>query len=661
MKKWQRITGLLAAGAGLVVLAVWLGSVSDAASQSVPEVPGATNASSPSAKAAVAAKAALGRTRPGPGAKPGPLGTNAGFNAARARLKAGQATNPFPRVPRPGSSAGLRTTNAPAAGPRAAAKTAPVPQAAPSATAKTSSKILDTFRQWRASPSFFTVLSASLFGLVLGVLLLVRFIKSRRAAAAPGGAPSSMASRMARRKTSAAPVHSCNVLQLGTENRHLWHFNARNGSFVLNRDQAVVPGEALPSGLIARDWRSLFQRKLNIAWLPPEQVFLRVAQFPLSDYTETVAMVELQLEKLSPMPVAQIVWSVYVLPQPHDNQQTVIVMVAARSGVEEFLGQLEGQGFLADRLEMPSLDQLQATTITSDGTWIYPNIGGAKNSALVAWWCGGVLQNLDLITLPAINRPEGLKEQLMQIAWAGEMEGWLTSTPNWHLVADEAAAAEWEPALRAGLEQPVEVSAPLKALQMAALTATRATQSEPQANLLPVEFATRYQQQFVDRLWMGSLGAVVGLYIIGVAIYLVALEVALIRTRGIEKSVAEIAPAYTNAIGAKARCEVLKERQELKYAALDCWKALAEMLPASITLDGYGFTEGKRLSLSGTAPADQQQDLLQFDGAMRKYMKDGLPLFDPKTSEGMTMRGIGANSQSLNWNTTFELKRVEAQ
>ncbi len=169
-----------------------------------------------------------------------------------------------------------------------------------------------------------------------------------------------------------------------------------------------------------------------------------------------------------------------------------------------------------------------------------------------------MLQNLDLITLPALNRPEGLREQLMQIAWAGEMEGWLTSTPSWHLVADEGAAAEWEPALRAGLEQPVEVSAPLQALQMAALTATRATQAEAQANLLPVEFATRYQQRFVDRLWMGGLGAVVALYIIGVAVYLVALEVALIRTRGVEQQVAEVAPAYTNAMEIKARYGVLQ-------------------------------------------------------------------------------------------------------
>ena len=101
-----------------------------------------------------------------------------------------------------------------------------------------------------------------------------------------------------------------------------------------------------------------------MAWLPSDHVFLRVAQFPLSDFNETLSMVELQLEKLSPIPVAQIVWSVDVLPHPTGNMQTVIVLIVARSVVEEFLGKLEGQGYMADALELPVLDQLRATSIS---------------------------------------------------------------------------------------------------------------------------------------------------------------------------------------------------------------------------------------------------------------------------------------------------------
>ncbi len=319
-------------------------------------------------------------------------------------------------------------------------------------------------------------------------------------------------------------IHSCNVLQVNPEARRLWQFDAHGGGFALNREQTSVAGDPLPA-VVAKNWRSLFQHKLNIAWLPPEHVFVRVVQLPMSDFNETLAMVELQLEKLSPMPVAQIVWTIQVLPHARDKMQTVIVMIAARNVVEEFLGQLEGQGYLADALELPLLDQLQATTVTGDGAWIYPEAAGGRNMALVAWWYGGVLQNLDLINLPPANRPASLKEQLLQMAWAGEMDGWLTSPPQWHMVADAPTAAEWEPALRSGLEQPVEILAPLSVAELAAMTAKRSAQAAQGASLLPAEFSTRYQQQFVDRLWMRGLAAIVALYLVGVAVYGVALGV----------------------------------------------------------------------------------------------------------------------------------------
>ena len=79
---------------------------------------------------------------------------------------------------------------------------------------------------------------------------------------------------------------------------------------------------------------------------------------------------------------------------------------------------------------------------------------GGQNAALVAWWFGGALRNLSFVTLPpAGDRAENLKTQLAQLAWAGELEGWLTAPPKWHLVADPANAAEWENALREGLSE----------------------------------------------------------------------------------------------------------------------------------------------------------------------------------------------------------------
>ena len=114
--------------------------------------------------------------------------------------------------------------------------------------------------------------------------------------------------------------------------------------------------------MISNDWQTLYNPRLNVAWLPADKVFLRVIQLPPADnLDETVSMLELQLEKLSPLPVPQIVWTFDLLPKSPGGLQTAIVVVAARNLVEEFLGRLEGMGYVADRLEVPFIDQLMAT------------------------------------------------------------------------------------------------------------------------------------------------------------------------------------------------------------------------------------------------------------------------------------------------------------
>src|SRR6266542_918105 len=155
--------------------------------------------------------------------------------------------------------------------------------------------------------------------------------------------------------------HACNVLRVGSDARQLWQFATGNSQVTLNAEQRLVSPSPLPARLVTKDWRALWQKKLNVAWLPAEQVFLRVVHLPKCDPAELRSMVDLQLEKLAPLPVNQIVWSFELVPQSAGELQTVIVIIAERSIVEEFLGSLESDGYLADRLDLPFLHQLLAT------------------------------------------------------------------------------------------------------------------------------------------------------------------------------------------------------------------------------------------------------------------------------------------------------------
>jgi hypothetical protein len=464
--------------------------------------------------------------------------------------------------------------------------------------------------------------------------------------------------------------NSFNILHVAPDAKRLWQFDAKGGGFVLGREQRVPHAQPLPGKSVAKSWTSLWQPKLNIAWLPPENVFLRVVELPASSAEEMFAMAELQLEKISPLPVAQIVWTMHVLPAPKTAPaegavalQTVVMVLVERAAVETFLGQLEAQNFLADRLEVPLLDQLAAVDATEDAAWVFPLHASGQNTALVAWWFGGALRSLSLVTLPkAGERAADLKTQLSLLAWAGELEGWLTGQPKWHLVADPVTAAEWETALRVGLDEPVQVSAPLSPVELAGRTAKRAATTVAPANLLPAEFTSRYHQQFVDRLWLRGLAAAGVCYAVLVLIYFCAVAVLGYRTHGVEKQVAALGGSYTNALQLKARYEVLNERSQLKYAALDCWQLVAQELPAPISLQRFSFADGKKVALSGVCTPEQISlisDPNKFYDNVRKARQNGQPMFDQNPDDQLVYRQQGTSQAT--WNFAVELRHAEAE
>jgi hypothetical protein len=446
-----------------------------------------------------------------------------------------------------------------------------------------------------------------------------------------------------------ARLHSCNVLQLENGSRHLWQFSA-GSKFNLLREEVKAVNEPLPGNLVTKDWQALLKPTLNVACLPADKVFLRALQLPTADFAEMQSMVELQLEKVSPLPVAQIVWSFEVLPHSSSDMQTIVVIIVARQYVEEYLGQLEGAGYLADRLELPLIDLLHATKIDEDGVWIYPADASGEGPCLVAWWYGGVLQNISLVNLPAgEQRGPILQNQLVQIMWAGEMEGWITSTPKFHLMADEETARMWHSYLPPGY--PVEVVPPPSATEIANRTARRAASEKARAPLLPPEYSARYKQRFVDRLWMRGLGAAVMAYILIVLGYFAWVQFEAFKLRSVESDIAELGPAYTNTVQIRERMRVLQEQMDLQFAGLDCYKSIAETMPAELTLDSLVF-DRRKLTLSGTASGEQ--GVYDFNEKMRNSTVKNQPLFSKVLAPSIRKQG-----EQYFWNFPCELKRSD--
>ena len=452
--------------------------------------------------------------------------------------------------------------------------------------------------------------------------------------------------------------HTCNVLQLGSETRRLWRFSPGGEDVRLEAHGRYPVGQPLPPSQIRKDWRSLYQTKLNVAWLPEENVFLRVLQLPAASASEVIPMIDLQLERLSPIPVNQVVWSVEILPGTVAEQQTVIVLIVERKTVEDFLGQLEGEGFLADRLDLPLLHQMLATPAREDGVWVHlaPDEGAA--TVLAAWWVGGVLRHLNLFRLPRHDdAPRLLTEQLTQHAWAGETEGWFGVGTRWHLVTEAGQAGPWETALRAWAGPSLEVLAAPPPERVAALTAARVSTSK--ASLLPPEHTLRYRQQFVDGLWMRGLFTIAAVYVVGVLIYLGAVQVLEFQRSRLEREVKSLHPGYMEALQLKDRIRVLQEQVDLKFAALNCWKAVCELMPTELVLTDLTFSRGQSLGLVGTVLSDDQSKVTEFNSALRKATVEGQLLFDKDRFEAPTFSPQAGGG--YRWTFKCNLQRGEVE
>lgn len=448
----------------------------------------------------------------------------------------------------------------------------------------------------------------------------------------------------------------CNVYRVAPDARQLWQFSPTRDGIAAGTSE-TLPIDRNPSpALVAKDWRSVLQPRLNIALLPARHVFLRALSLPACEPAELANLVEFQLERISPLPPTHVVWTAESLGSRDGKEQTVIVAIAQKSQVEEFLGSLEGQGYLADRLEIPMVRELRAQVPTPDGIWVLLEPEPDRVLCLTAWWTGGQLRELALNPLPpGAAMPGHLIQQLSETAWAGEMAGWWNQPAPVRLVAPQDLATAVEPELRTWNSLPVEMLVPRPAAKLAELTAFEALQASNTIPLIPAEVSARYRQRWIDYLWIKSLSAIGLAYLFGTLAYLGALKFRTWQTESAEIEARDLGKAYTNTLQLRQQVAVLQEQINLKYAALDSWRAAVDNLPAELTLGGLTFERGRTLALDGSAPAGSAEQVTAFNSALKKVVVNGQPLFANVEPAQVTVRGNDST-----WRFKADLKRTES-
>ncbi len=455
-------------------------------------------------------------------------------------------------------------------------------------------------------------------------------------------------------------ISACNILRQDSETSDYWRFGMAGKNPRRSAQVSGDPSEHLPSGHFVKGWNALWSSIINIGWLPMDRVFMRVVRIPKCETVEEMrSMVEFQLEKLSPIAVAQCVWSIEPVPNKSadpDQMQSVVLLLASRHLVEDCLEKLEARQFEADRLEVPFVHQLLSACDGSNGVWFFPFTSGGRHCCLLAWWEHLTLQNISVINLGAEDGWEKeLSSELTRIRWSGEVEGWAgQGMPRLNLVADEKEAVTWEPMLERIQEGPIKVMPRMTREKLAEENVRRLARNESHANLIPEERAVRYRQRLTDRLWMRGIGAVILCYMLLVGVYFGWLETLKMEKRELLAQVILLEPDFKEAQALDARLGVQKLQIGLRYAALDGWLAVSETIPDGLVLNSFRFVDGSEFSLSGTAPLDEIEKVTDFNQILSEYEVEGKQIFRKVTPP--TFRQINNQTASImDWSFTAEL------
>ena len=425
---------------------------------------------------------------------------------------------------------------------------------------------------------------------------------------------------------------SCNLLEPATEGSRLCQFSVSSKKVKLSGDLRVAEGDDPPAKAVGKDWSDLLRRKLNIATLPPEKVFLRVVELPECEPDELLPMVEFQIEDLSPLPMAQTVWSAEAVPGSTgtEGNQTVLVMIAERGVVGDRLDELEAVNYLADRVEVPLLRELVPGEPREDGAHIQLVQGADSVLALVSWWFAGRLRDVNSFNLPdtAASR-DALVEKINSVALAGEVAGWMPDEPACHLAKRGDVAADWNTALAKCFGRIREVE-PMSEVDLAT-AAVEFTARTTAPGLMLEDYSARNRQRFQDGLWVEGVKGAVALMLIGLCFFFAYGSWLQSDLDDLNQQVKVQGLQYTNALSLKAKMQTLKKQEALKTAALNAWSEVAIGLPGELkftqlmfssdrTLDG---NTSRKLRIVGTADDGKETFIDDYNLVLARMEVEG--------------------------------------
>ncbi len=347
--------------------------------------------------------------------------------------------------------------------------------------------------------------------------------------------------------------------------------------------------------------------------LPSESLLLRIVNLPNADANEMREMVRLQLDKIAPFPLEEMVFSHETLAVGQDFSR--ILMVAARRAAAEDIARALNDA----RLRPARMDAaVMGWQPLLKNAGAFPENGRHANLIVsadesVLW----ISQNGDPIairalrghdqTVPGADSYRDMAEEIRHTLMALELEHGPESAVSLAVWHENEPPSEASDAFRtlAGLEpvfRPLSELPPLSE----GLARRAAQQGDGLLDLTPEQWRATEQTQAFRRRFKRTAQLLIGLWTLAMAAVLGGNYWQEARLETVRAEQTAWAEAANEVRDLRARIRMIREYTDTKQSALETLREVVRLLPDGIELTLFDYRKGNSARIGGQADSVNQ-------------------------------------------------------
>jgi len=354
--------------------------------------------------------------------------------------------------------------------------------------------------------------------------------------------------------------------------------------------------------------------------VPARFLLLRIMDLPTVEPAECRGMVELQVGKISPFPVEDLVIAHEIL-EAGDSTTRMLIASVEKSRIDELGAPLIGAGLVPEAVDIDIMADwyaLGAAKEPRDGRVIHLVARGGQTGLLA-------VQDGKPLILRALPPREERTEEEQVASLAEEVDYTLTSLesewgPTDTLVRIHGTQAE------AGMASPLEAALGIP-VQWASLDALmdrgealvrRRMEGAACLNLRPDAWRELTEMKRVKRRLVKASIAAAAIWLVTVASLTGYLKWEESSASRVEREAAALQGPAMQVSEIKEKVENLEHYGDRMYSALECLREISVLLPPSLELQAFNFRKDREINLRGVAESARAEPVYDFFEALEQ-------------------------------------------